>query len=74
MREINLQHDDVMALDEERPVWRNYVADLWTTWGPEKIKWVVIEDWKIFLNFTRITIKQLFIVLHDKLVFLMLNC
>ena len=31
MREENLDHDDVVALAEDRHAWRNFVADLWTT-------------------------------------------
>ena len=31
MREKNLDHHDVVTLAEDRPAWRTFVADLWTT-------------------------------------------
>ena len=31
MGEENLDHDDVVALAEDRHAWGNFVADLWTT-------------------------------------------
>ena len=31
MREKNLDHSEVVAMADDRPAWRHFVADLWTT-------------------------------------------
>ena len=37
-REKNLYRVYVEALAEDRSAWRRFVAGLWTTWGPKRIK------------------------------------
>ena len=46
MRENDLDHDNVVAISEERSAWRNFVADLWNTWGPDKINPFKPMFWK----------------------------